>query len=158
MGLVRDKKTRVNIYFMAPFVLVAIIFAGLNVYKNIHYSTFRLVVEGKPVLKYVSTGGNKTSLKIAPDILNGRGETFNYLHTFWWADRSPGYVLDEDLWFHVSPTMTGHFILTSAHIDAAHVLIQTKNEQGHLVQSLIPNKRYEIQQFGQWYTVKFQWG
>lgn len=158
MRLPKDKQTRINIYFMMPFVLVGIILVMLNLYKNTQYSNFKLVVEGTPHLNYATSGSNNASFAIAPESSNSHSEIFTHLHTFWWANRSPGYVLDGNLWFHVSPTIKGRFILTSAHIDAAHVLIQIIDEQGHPVQSLMPDTWYEIQQFGKWYTVKFQWG
>lgn len=79
----KDKRTRINIYLVSPFILVGLIFLGVNLYKNLHYSTFTLTASKDYQLSQSASGFiiTRSSITKYGNILNSR-TSFSVTHPF----------------------------------------------------------------------------
>lgn len=159
MRLPKDKKTRINIYFISPFILIGLIFGGLNLYKNLHYSTFSLAVSKDYPLSQSPDGFIATRASIAPTSHTKNQTTYSHLHTYWWADHTHIYTLgspDSGLWFRVHSTLKGNFYLIPGDWGsrAAVVGLNVVDKDGNVVNDLQPGKWYEVEQYGQLFKLK----
>lgn len=154
-----DRQSKINLYFLSVFILAALIIVGTITYKDVRYSRFDLSIEGTPTLSYDPLNQRSAST-ISPSSSNAQYRSYDGLPISWWADKSPAYRVDKinGLWFKATPTMNGDLVLNSpadGPLNAAGFDI--RNPEGKSVDVLVPGQWYKIKQYGQWYSVEFQW-
>ncbi|MDQ0189465.1 hypothetical protein JI721_05855 [Alicyclobacillus cycloheptanicus] len=162
MKLPQDRQTRVNLSFMMPFIAVVVILVGLNLYQNLRYATFDVTIRGQSPLSQSANGFADANKPISPSQTSANETVFRGLHTYWWADRASIYTLGSlngGLWFRVSPTLRGDFELSPGNLPSrsAVVGLNIENADGQVVTDLQPGKWYKVEQYGKWFTMKFNW-
>ncbi len=154
-----DRQSKINLYFLSSLLLAGLIFLSVITNKDVRYSRFDLSIAGNSYLDFAPLFAERTPT-IAPSSSNTQYTSYEHLAISWWADKVAAYKVDDmGLWFKVTPTMNGDIVLTNPDDDTrlADVGFDIRNQRGQTVQVLVPGEWYKIKQYGQSYTVKFQW-
>lgn len=148
---------------LAIIIVAAIVGIWRFWYKQ--YSTFTLVIDSraKPALFYRPKGSIATDLnRISPSHNDAAKETFTGLRTSWLFNASPGYMIDENVWFSIRPTFRGDYKyneLIMPHFNDEPPVIQ--DSSGHVIHEndvLHPGNWYQITEYGHTYNISILWG